>query len=535
MTDAKQKAAPNRSRGRRIARGLGATAAALVVAAAGTGAWYYQRLDHNITTFAPEGIASSRPPVATPAPTGGRPVNVLLLGSDTRDDGNSSLGGGDEGVGHSDTAILLHVYADHKHAVGVSIPRDTLVTIPPCLLPSGKWSQSRTNQMFNSAFTIGEFKAGNPACTQNTVEALTGLRVDHTLVVDFKGFAAITSAVGGVDVCVPNDVDSYGIHLTKGRQTVSGQQAVDYVRARHGLGDSSDIGRMLRQQAFMSSLIKKVQGRGFDLTTLLPLADAATRSLTVDPELGSPYKLAEFAQSLQDIQLSDIQFVTLPWRFQGARVAVVEPDASILWNLLRQDRTLDGRPTGNASASANPAASASASPGAGAGLEPGPGASPSATATATATATASATADPGGPATLDVPVTVHNAAKTAGLAGRTALALRGNGYTDITIGANTPARRTTLIEYAPSRRAAAEHLAQLYPGAELRSTATDSIVLTLGQDRADNPGLPDGTAQDDTAGLGSASPGALPSAIPSGITGNTRPADADLCSDLNFG
>ncbi|ROR44495.1 LCP family protein [Kitasatospora cineracea] len=537
MTDAKQKAAPNRSRGRRIARGLGATAAALVVAAAGTGAWYYQRLDHNITTFAPEGIASSRPPVATPAPTGGRPVNILLLGSDTRDDGNSSLGGGDEGVGHSDTAILLHVYADHKHAVGVSIPRDTLVTIPPCLLPSGKWSQSRTNQMFNSAFTIGEFKAGNPACTQNTVEALTGLRVDHTLVVDFKGFAAITSAVGGVDVCVPNDVDSYGIHLTKGRQTVSGQQAVDYVRARHGLGDSSDIGRMLRQQAFMSSLIKKVQGRGFDLTTLLPLADAATRSLTVDPELGSPYKLAEFAQSLQDIQLSDIQFVTLPWRFQGARVAVVEPDASILWNLLRQDRTLDGHPTGDAGASANPAASTS--PGAGAGLEPGPGASPSATATATATAsasaTASATADPGGAATLDVPVTVHNAAKTAGLAGRTALALRGNGYTDITIGANTPARRTTLIEYAPAQRAAAEHLAQLYPGAELRSTATDSIVLTLGQDRADTPGLPDGTAQDDTAGLGGASPSALPSAIPSGITDNTRPADADLCSDLNFG
>ncbi|GAA2116630.1 hypothetical protein GCM10009759_62360 [Kitasatospora saccharophila] len=527
MTDATPTTAPARSRGRRIARGLGAAAAALVVTAAGAGAWYYQRLDRNITTFAPEGIASSRPPVATPAPTGGVPVNILLLGSDTRDDGNGALGGGDEGVGHSDTAILLHVYADHKHAVGVSIPRDTLVTIPPCLLPDGRWSPQRTNQMFNSAFTVGEFQAGNPACTQNTVETLTGLRIDHTLVVDFKGFAAITSAVGGVDVCVPNDVDSYGIHLSKGRQTVSGQQAVDYVRARHGIGDNSDIGRMLRQQAFMSSLIKKVQSKGFDLTTLLPLADAATKSLTVDPGLGSPYKLAEFAQSLQDIQLSDIQFVTLPWRFQGARVAVVEPDAGILWNLLRQDRTLDGRLTGTG-------ATPSASPDAGA-----PGATGSASPGTSPSAPASPTGGVGAadPALLDVPVTVHNAALSGGLAGRTALALQGKGYTDITIGADTKARRTTLIEYAPSRRAAAEQLARLYPGAELRAGSVDGIVLTLGQDSA-TPNTPDLNTPDlpDASGAtGSGSPTALPSSIPSGIADNTRPADTDLCNDLSFG
>ncbi|KDN85845.1 putative lytR family regulatory protein [Kitasatospora cheerisanensis KCTC 2395] len=514
----------------------------MVVLAAGLGAWYYQRLDHNITTFAPEGIASSRPPAGPTAPTGGRPVNILLLGSDTRSDGNSDLGGGDEGVGHSDTAILLHVYADHKHAVGVSIPRDTLVTIPPCRLADGRWTTARTNQMFNSAFTVGEFKAGNPACTQNTVEELTGLRVDHTLVVDFKGFASVTEAVGGVDVCVPNDVDSYGIHLTKGRQTVAGQQAVDYVRARHGLGDSSDIGRMRRQQAFMSSLIKKVQGRGFDLTTLLPLADAATRSLTVDPDLGSPYKLAEFAQSLQNIKLADIQFVTLPWRFQGARVAIVQPDATILWNLLREDRTLDGRLTGDA---ANPsgAPSAGASPGAspGASGSPTPGASPGASAGGAGGGSTGGSAGvpagaSGGPsaaggtdaASLDVPIVVHNAAKSAGLAGRTELALRGNGYRDITIGGNTPARPTTLIEYSLSLRPAAERLALLYPGAELRADSTaDSIVLTIGQDRA-------GADTGEGPAPGASATG-IPSAIPNGITDNTRPADSDLCSDLSFG
>lgn len=532
MTDANHSPAAGRSRGRRIARGLGAAAAALVVAAGGLGAWYYQRLGHNITTFAPEGVASSRPPAGPTATTGGRPVNILLLGSDTREDGNGALGGGDEGVGHSDTAILLHVYADHKHAVGVSIPRDTLVTVPPCRLQDGRWTTTRTNQMFNSAFTVGEFKDGNPACTQNTVEELTGLRVDHTLVVDFKGFAAITQAVGGVDVCVPNDVNSYGIHLSKGRQTVSGQQAVDYVRARHGLGDSSDIGRMLRQQAFMSSLIKKVQSQGFDLTTLLPLADAATKSLTVDTELGSPYKLATFAQSLQDIKLADIQFVTLPWRFQGDRVAVVQPDANILWNLLRQDRTLDGRltsgPNGSPSGTSSPSGSPSSDPAATASPSPGDGASPSPGLSATPSAGSSPDA-----AALAVPIIVHNAAKSAGLAGRTALALRGNGYEDITIGANTPARPTTLIEYPPALQAAAERLAKLYPGTELRpAPGTDGLSLILGQDRAatDDPDSP-GTG----AATGSGSPTAIPSSIPSGITDNTRPADSDLCSDLSFG
>ncbi|MFJ1758313.1 LCP family protein [Kitasatospora sp. NPDC088134] len=497
MSDAEQHSAAGPSRGRRTARALGATAAVLVVAAGGLGAWYYQRLDHNITTFAAEGISTDRPAAGPTAATGGRPVNVLLLGSDTRDGGNNALGGGDEGVGHSDTAILLHVYADHKHAVGVSIPRDTLVTIPPCRLQSGKWTSTRTNQMFNSAFTVGEFPAGNPACTQNTVETLTGLRVDHTLVVDFKGFAAITSAVGGVNVCVPNDVDSYGIHLTKGRQSVSGQQAVDYVRARHGFGDGSDIGRMRRQQAFMSSLFDKVRARGFDPGTLLPLADAATSSLTVDPELGSPYKLVEFAQSLRDIKLSDVKFVTMPWRFQGERVAVVEPDAGVLWNLLRQDRTLDGHPA------TGPTTAPSTTP------SPGP--------------TPSAGAGPDS-ASLAVPVTLHNAAKSPGLSGRTATALRGNGYRDVTIGANTPARPTTLIEYAPALRSAAEQLARLYPGAELRTAPdTEGLTLTLGQDRADSPD-PDATGAT-----------ALPTGIPTGITENTRPADSDLCSDLSFG
>ncbi|MCU7824933.1 LCP family protein [Kitasatospora sp. DSM 101779] len=512
MTDKSGPAAASRGTGRRLARIAGATAAVLVLATAGAGAWFYHRLDQNISTFSADGIATSRPPAGPTAAGGGRPVNILLLGSDTRSDGNGDLGGGDEGVGHSDTAILLHVYADHKHAVGVSIPRDTLVTVPPCKLPNGTWTSERLNQMFNSAFTVGLYPQGNPACTQNTVEALTGLRVDHTVVVDFKGFAAMTDAVHGVDVCVPNDVDSYGIHLTKGRRTLSGQQALDYVRARHGFGDGSDIGRMKRQQAFLSSLIKKIQGRGFDLTTLLPLADAATRSLTVDQELGSAMKLATFAQSLQDIKLADISFVTVPWEYAGARVALVHPDVDTLWELLRQDRTLDGRATAPATTAAPTAAPATtATPSVPAAPTPSP--SPS---SAVPGQTGAA-----GPDATAVPVTVHNASGATGTAGRAATALKAHGYREVVLGANTKGRTTTTVGYSSGHKAAAEQLAALYPGATVRPDAdADGLVLTLGQDHASG----------DTSG-----PVVLPSGIPTGISSNTRPADSDLCADLSYG
>ncbi|MFC8449546.1 LCP family protein [Kitasatospora sp. NPDC057223] len=501
--DGRRSRAPRR---RRIARTAIGLAAVLVLSTVGAGAWFYHRLDNNITTFDPGGVATSRPPAPVPVTPGAKlPVNVLVLGSDTRDGGNDQLGGGDVGVGHSDTAILLHVYADHRHAVGVSIPRDALVTIPSCKLPTGQWTAPRTGQMFNEAFTVGQFPQGNPACTQNTVEALTGLRIDHTIVVDFRGVAAMTEAINGVDVCVPNDVNSHDIHLTKGPQKISGQPAVDFLRARYGFGDNSDIGRMKRQQAFLSSMIRKVQDQGFSLSTLLPLADAATRALTVDEGLGTAMKLVDFAQSLQSIKLADITFVTTPWRFQGDRVALVHPDVDTLWALLRQDRTLDGQATGQVPDQA--AASPSTPP------------------------------PPPAPVATTTPIVVVNGTKTTGLATQTARTLRAKGYQDVTLG-DGGSRLTTEIDYAPAARATAEELAALFPGARLvADAATDGVVVTLGRDA-----VPDGPADDAAAGAkagatagASAAASAIPSSIPSGIADNSRNAAADPCSDLTFG
>lgn len=334
-----------RRRRRWIAAG-GLSLAALLASGAGT---LYLHFDGIIKTFGLKGLSRNRP-----AP-GAAGVNVLFLGSDSRAGANNRYGGGTGTVGHSDTAILLHVYGDHRHALSVSIPRDALVDIPPCLLPDGTWSPERHHAMFNSAFATGGSASGNPACAQNTVESLTGVRVDHTVVVDFSGFAAMTSAIGGVDVCVPDDIHAGDLDpglgrrgpllFPKGMQTLSGQRALDYVRLRHGIGDGSDIGRIRRQQAFLASLIRKVQSEGFNPATLLPLANAAVGSLTVDPGLGSADRLLAFALSLKDISPRDMRFVTAPWRYDGQRVDLVQPDADALWAALEADRAPDGLTT----------------------------------------------------------------------------------------------------------------------------------------------------------------------------------------------
>jgi LCP family protein required for cell wall assembly len=491
----------------RLARIAGLTAAALVLATTGAGLWFYEHLNGNLSIFDGAGISGSRPPVGPGDGSGSRPVNILLLGSDSRANGNDTLAGGDVGAGNSDTAILVHVYADHRHAVGVSIPRDSLVDIPPCLLPNGKWTAPQHGQMFNSAFSVGGTPAGNPACSQNTVEAMTGLRVNHTIVIDFKGFAAMTSAVGGVPVCVPNDVNGFGIHLKKGRQVVSGQAALDYVRARHGFGDGSDIGRMKRQQAFLAALTKKIQDRGFDLTSLLPLADAATKSLTVDPDLGTPMKLASFVQSLRAIKLSDVTFVTTPWRYAGDRVALVHPDVDTLWTLLRQDRTLDGQSTGQVAAS-----TAAPTPGA-----PGTG--------------AAAAAD------TSVTVLVLNGTSTPGLSLQGVRELQAKGYQDVSAGTEGVQHAVTTIGYGPGHQADAEQLARYFPGADLHADAeaTTPLTVTLGADyaAAASPSPTGTTGTSGTTGTTGTS-GASPTGLPTGIAQNTRPADADPCAGLVY-
>ncbi|MFC9125935.1 LCP family protein [Streptomyces sp. NPDC057099] len=476
---------------------------ALLVLAAGGAGWLYLKLDGDISTFDSGGFSDNRPEANS-----SKGENILVIGSDSRTGGNSALGGGDKhDVGRSDTAFLLHVYADHRHALAVSIPRDTLVTVPSCKLPDGNWTKARPDTMFNAAYSVGRTAEGNPACTQNTVEQLTGLRVDHTVVVDFKGFARLTEVVGGVRVCLPKDVYENDLdpHLTapgkllfhQGEQSVSGQRALDYVRIRHGIGDGSDIGRIKRQQAFVASLLKEVKSKGLTPTRLLPLADAATESLTVDPGLGSADKLISFAMSLKDIDLHNTKFITLPWRYEGSRVAIVRPDADALWAALKADRTIDGQDAGGKQT--------------GASDSPTPDASPS------------ASSSPAPVSGDGIDVAVYNGTAVPGLAARAAASLTGDGFTVTgTATASSQDHTTTVVEYGPGLEDRARTVAAAFPGAELRSVTGSGISVVLGQSYADDP-----------AATASASP--APTAVPSEVADGARSADDNPCSNLSYG
>ena len=269
-------------------------------------------------------------------------MNVLLIGSDSRDGAGNKVGGDTPGL--SDTTILLHLSANRKLAYGVSLPRDAMVQRPACERKDGKGTAPGELSMFNAAYAVG-----GPACTWKTVEQLTGIRIDHFVVVDFNGFKKMVDALGGVEVCVPREVnDTTGhISLPAGTYNVKGQRALDYVRVRHDIGsvENGDIGRMKRQQAFLASMANKAVSAGtlINPVRLYKFLDAATKSLTTDPGLASLSKLRSLSSSFNGIGLDNIQFLTVPFqpyapdpnRLQWA------PQAKQLWKQIRADKPVN--------------------------------------------------------------------------------------------------------------------------------------------------------------------------------------------------
>jgi LCP family protein required for cell wall assembly len=315
-----------------------------VLAIAGTvGLWaVYNRLNDNIRTVdihadgAPGPADTLRPHSSTP-PTGDRAsMNVLLIGSDDRDGSNAQYGDANSGA-RSDTTMLLHVAADRKSATVASIPRDTMVQTPACTESDGTQSQPQFG-MFNAAFSIG-----GAACTVKTVEAFSGLTVDHVLVVDFTGFKKIVDAIGGVPVHLDqavNDPDSH-LNLPAGTTVVNGEQALAFVRARHNLGNGSDIGRMSRQQEFLNSALDTLAANGTleDPAKLYKVLDAATKALTTDAALGSLPALADFASDLKQVPRQQVTYLTVPWQWYQPDPNRVQlaPMAQELFTAMRQD------------------------------------------------------------------------------------------------------------------------------------------------------------------------------------------------------
>ncbi len=332
---------PNGRRRRRLLRWIGLGTGMLVAVGAGTGWWIYSKLDGNIAEDTSAAAELRRYDKERPAHLAGGAQNILLIGSDSRTGAGNAPYGQDQGTQRSDTTILLHLPADRKSATAVSIPRDLMTEVPACLKPDGNRTREQFAQ-FNWAF-----EWGGTACTIRTVEAMTGIRVDHHMVLDFSGFKKMVDAIGGVEVCLkrPMDDTEAKLKLPAGRQTLQGEQALGFVRARHSLGNGSDTERMERQQAFLGSLVKKVQSNGVLLNParLYPLLDAATSSVTTDPGLASLRGLYELVRGVRDIPTDQVKFLTVPRRPYAAdanRDELRQPDATQLFQRLRADQPL---------------------------------------------------------------------------------------------------------------------------------------------------------------------------------------------------
>ncbi|RBM20444.1 LCP family protein [Streptomyces sp. PT12] len=329
--------AGGRARRRRLLR-FAVLGLALLVVVTGVGATaLYAKLDRNIAHIDIDGALGPDRPEDAPHDS----LDILVLGSDSRAGVNGAYGGEDAQEGaRADTAMIVHVHEGHDAATVVSIPRDTMVERPACERDDGSKTPARERSMFNEAYTVG-----GPVCSVKTVEEMTGLRMDHFIEIDFRGFADMIDTLGGVEITTTRSIDDEDSHLDlpAGTHTLDGEQSLALVRTRKAVGDGSDLSRIELQQQFVRALADQVSGVGLmtNPKRLWDLADVATSAVTTDSSLGSVRDLAGLGRSMRDIGPDDLRMVTLPVERDPEdpnRVAPVDDRSRQVWNALREDR-----------------------------------------------------------------------------------------------------------------------------------------------------------------------------------------------------
>jgi LCP family protein required for cell wall assembly len=299
-----------KSKVKKILVWTGGTMAFVLVGVAGAGYLYLKHLEGNVTTT----------DVGSAGKSGfskDEAFNILIIGTDKRT-GKGNEGYGDKGsVGHADTNILLHVSKDRTNATALSIPRDLIVDIPDCPTKQPDGSEKNIAGTQNERFNTSLGQDGRDAgCTMRTVTEVTGIPVDHFMMADFNAVKTLTTAVGGVEVCLAHSVNDKEskLKLPAGKSVVEGEQALAFVRTRHSFGNQGDLDRIKVQQQFLSSLMRKMSS-GDTLTSptkLVSLAEAATKALTVDTGIGKVSTLKDVALELKKVPPKNITFLTVP-------------------------------------------------------------------------------------------------------------------------------------------------------------------------------------------------------------------------------
>lgn len=426
----------------RVLRTLGAVSSAAVftvTVGAGLVTLAANRLEGNLTAIDISNQVGDRPTDYGDLATG--PVTILLMGSDARTGAGNTKYGYFDGA-RSDTTMVVHVYPERDSAVVLSIPRDTVMNLPECEGPNGAVVPPMRGR-FNAAF-----QRGGPGCTLKATEQLTGLTIDHFAVLDFNGFKRTIDALGGVEVCLTRplkDVKS-GIDLPAGRTRVHGEDALAFVRVRHNIGDGSDIGRINRQQLFLSSLIQEVTGSGLltDPIRLWKVLDESTKSIATDEVLADTGAVLVLARSMSGLRPSDITFVTMPWITNPENpntVIVNEAKAAPLLDALATNQPWPPPPTPGAD---------------GRKLHAMP---------------------------RDILVDIHNGTGISGTGSTVSQELSRQGFRIGLVDARQPPVKSTTIRHSASQLEAARTLQAAIPGAKLKllAEAGSRLDLTLGE------------------------------------------------------
>jgi LCP family protein required for cell wall assembly len=278
-------------------------------------------------------VRKGKRPVANLTPVGsGQPMNILLVGSDSRTGLTRRQLGRIQTVKvpgrRTDTIMVLHVSPRRDKAVMVSLPRDLRTTV-----------DGRTSKI-NAAFAVG-----GPGLLVRTVEQTTGLPINHYAEIDFAGFLKVVDALGGITLCNRSghrlDDPYANLHMGPGCKDMRGIQALAFVRARHV---DSDFGRIGRQQEFMRAVVAKLESRGslVNLPKLMGIADVATDHIRTDQALSTPTAIG-LARRLRKLDPASIDMrvypsVASPPRCAGCAAFVDPlPEAAILMRALRRD------------------------------------------------------------------------------------------------------------------------------------------------------------------------------------------------------
>ncbi|WP_307375888.1 LCP family protein [Microbacterium sp. W4I20] len=347
-TVARHATLPTPSAGKTFLKFFGISLGVILVSAVAVGAFVVTDLFNRVGDDAEvlEGSSEVQPPTVGAFPAD-QAFSIMVVGTDECGEITTQLLGprcseADGGV-LNDVNLLIHVSAEPRNVTVVSLPRDLGVPVPECTRKDGSVASSMSKQPINSIFDHAGL-----SCVVKTVSVLGDIPIDFAAKISFDGVMEITDAIGGVEVCIGGEGirdPKTDIDWAAGPRTISGYDALKFIRTRNGVGDGSDLARISNQQQYMSRLAKKILSEETltDVPKVLRLANAVADNIVPSESLSDPLRLAQLALALNDVPFSDFVFVQYPNvgdPENSNKVVPNEQAAEALWAAMKSGQPL---------------------------------------------------------------------------------------------------------------------------------------------------------------------------------------------------